>query len=88
MIRQLRLAAAQVLPALAGAILGALPGSVALFAVINAINDNDNDATLPPFWQVLAVVLATMLVVAVLTAAPARLGSRRPVTQTLQAELA
>lgn len=82
------LAAAQVLPALAGAILGALPGSVALFAVINAINDNDNDATLPPFWQVLAVVLATMLVVAVLTAAPARLGSRRPVTQTLQAELA
>jgi ABC-type lipoprotein release transport system permease subunit len=50
------LAAAQVLPALAGAILGVFPGSVALFAAINAINDNDNDAMLPPLWQLLALV--------------------------------
>jgi putative ABC transport system permease protein len=82
------LAVAQVLPALAGAILGVFPGSVALFAVINVINDNDNDATLPPPWQLLAVVAGTVLVVAGLTAVPARLGGRRPVTQTLQAELA
>ena len=80
------LAAAQVLPALAGAILGVFPGSVALFAVINTINDNDNDATLPPPWQLLAVVLSTVVVVAALTAVPARLGGRRPVTDTLQAE--
>jgi putative ABC transport system permease protein len=82
------LAAAQVLPALAGAVLGVFPGSVALFAVINAINDNDNDATLPPLWQLLVLVTGTVLVVATLTALPARLGGHRPATQSLQAELA
>ncbi|HSK96221.1 MAG TPA: FtsX-like permease family protein [Euzebyales bacterium] len=80
------LAAAQVLPALTGAILGVFPGGVALFAAINAITGGDGDrATLPPLWQLLAVVLATVLVVAALTAVPARLGSRRPVAETLQA---
>jgi len=34
------------------------------------------------------VVAGTVLVVAALTAVPARLGGRRPVTETLQAELA
>jgi ABC-type lipoprotein release transport system permease subunit len=83
------LAAAQVLPALVGAILGVLPGGFALFAAINAITGGDSDrATLPSLWQLLAVVLATVLVVAALTAVPARLGGRRPVTETLQAELA
>jgi ABC-type lipoprotein release transport system permease subunit len=83
------LAAAQVLPALAGAILGAFPGGFALFHAITAITGGDSDrATLPPLWQLLALVLATVLVVAALTAVPARLGGRRPVTQTLQAELA
>src|SRR6266540_2505252 len=82
------LAAAQVLPALVGAILGVFPGGFALFAAINAITGGDSDrATLPSLWQRLAVVLATVLVVAALTAVPARLGGRRPVTQTLQAEL-
>jgi putative ABC transport system permease protein len=82
------LAAAQVLPALVGAILG-VPGGFALFAAINAITGGDSDrATLPSLWQLLAVVLATVLVVAALTAVPARLGGRRPVTETLQAELA
>jgi ABC-type lipoprotein release transport system permease subunit len=83
------LAAAQVLPALIGAVLGVLPGGFALLAAINAITGGDNDrATLPSLWQLLAVVLATVLVVAALTAVPARLGGRRPVTETLQAELA
>ena len=83
------LAAAQVLPALVGAILGVFPGGFALFAAINAITGGDSDrATLPSLWQLLAVVLATVLVVAALTAVPARLGGRRPVTETLQAELA
>lgn len=83
------LAAAQVLPALAGAILGAFPGGFALFHTINAITGGDSDrATLPPLWQLLALVAGTVLVVALLTTIPARLGGRRPVTQTLQAELA
>ena len=81
------LAAAQVLPALAGAILGVFPGGFALFAAINTITGGDSArATLPSLWQLLALVLATVLVVAGLTAVPARLGGRRPVTETLQAE--
>jgi ABC-type lipoprotein release transport system permease subunit len=83
------LAAAQVLPALVGATLGVFPGGFALFAAINAITGGDSDrATLPSLWQRLAVVAGTVLVVAALTAVPARLGGRRPVTETLQAELA
>ncbi|GAA0385534.1 hypothetical protein GCM10009530_40580 [Microbispora corallina] len=78
------LAAAQVLPALAGALLGAFPGGFALFAALNAITGGDGDrATLPSLWQLLTVVLATVLVVAALTAVPARLGGRRPVTEAL-----
>jgi ABC-type lipoprotein release transport system permease subunit len=81
------LAAAQVLPALAGAILGVFPGGFALFPAITAITGGDSDrATLPPRWQLLAVVAGTVIVVAALTAVPARLGGRRPVTETLQAE--
>jgi putative ABC transport system permease protein len=83
------LAAAQILPALVGAILGVFPGGLALFAAINAITGGDPDrATLPSPWQRLAVVAGTVIVVAALTAVPARLGGRRPVTETLQAELA
>ncbi|GAA1002480.1 hypothetical protein GCM10009556_000570 [Acrocarpospora pleiomorpha] len=78
------MAAAQVLPALIGAVLGVFPGGVALFAAINTITGGDSDrATLPSLWQLLAVVLATVLVVAALTAVPARLGARRPVTEAL-----
>ena len=66
------LSAAQVLPALAGAILG-IPGGIGLVAVV------DPDAiTLPPLWQLLAVVLGTVVVIAALTAIPARIGARRP----------
>jgi ABC-type lipoprotein release transport system permease subunit len=83
------LAAAQVLPALAGAILGVFPGGFALFHAITAITGGDSDrATLPSLWQLLALVAGTVIVVAALTAVPARLGGRRPVTETLQAELA
>ena len=83
------LAAAQVLPALIGAVLGVFPGGFGLFAAIMTITGGDRDrATLPSPWQLLAVVLATVLVTAMLTAVPARLGGRRPVTETLKAELA
>jgi putative ABC transport system permease protein len=78
------LATAQVLPALLGAVLGVFPGGFLLFAAINTITGGDSDrATLPSLWQLLALVVATVLVVAALTAVPARLGGRRPVTETL-----
>lgn len=70
------LAAAQVLPALAGAILGVFPGGYALFHAIIAITGGDRDsATFPALWQLLALVAGTVLVVAALTAVPARLGA-------------
>jgi putative ABC transport system permease protein len=76
------LSAAQVLPALAGAILG-IPGGLELVAAV------DPDATtMPPLWQLLAVVPGAVLVVAGLTAIPARLSARRPVAEILQSELA
>ena len=78
------LSLAQVLPALAGAILG-VPGGLALFAALGGGGDG---VTGPPTWQLLAVVPGTALVVAMLTAIPARLGARRPVAGILQSELA
>lgn len=77
------LSAAQVLPALAGAILG-IPGGIELITVA----DPGSTTTLPPLWQLLAVVPATVLVVAVLTAIPASISARRPVAEILQSELA
>ena len=69
------------LPALAGAIL-AIPGGITLLA---AVSDETAHISL---WQLLAAVSATVLVVNALTTIPARLGARRPVTETLQSELA
>ncbi len=78
------LATAQVLPALLGAVLGIFPGGYLLFAAIMTITDGDSDlATLPGPGQLITLVLATVLAVAALTAAPAHLGGRRPVTETL-----
>ena len=75
------LSAAQVLPALAGAVLG-IPGGIALFAAVG------DSTTIPPLWQLLAVLAGTVLVVAALTAAPASIGARRPTAEILQSELA
>ena len=77
------LSAAQVLPAAAGAVLG-IAGGLGLFA---ALGGRDDGVTGPPLWQLLAVVPVTVLVVAVLTTIPARLGARRPAAEILQAEL-
>jgi ABC-type lipoprotein release transport system permease subunit len=74
------LSAAQVLPAFAGAILG-VAGGLALWTAIG------DDETNPTYWQLLGVVAGTGLVVAVLTIIPTRLAARRPVTETLRAEL-
>jgi ABC-type antimicrobial peptide transport system permease subunit len=77
------LSAAQVLPALAGAILG-IPGGLELIAIA----DPDAATPTPPLWQLLAVVPGTVLVVAALTAIPARFAARRPVAEILRSELA
>jgi putative ABC transport system permease protein len=71
-----------VLPALAGAALG-IPGGIGLFTAVS-----DTDPSVPPLWQLLAVVPGTVLVIAVLTAIPARLGARRPAAEILRAERA
>ncbi len=72
------LSAAQVLPAFAGAVLG-VAGGLALWAAIGDEHD-------PTYWQLVAVVAGTVLVVAALTTIPARLGGRRPVIPILQSE--
>jgi putative ABC transport system permease protein len=77
------LSAAQVFPALAGALLG-LPGGFALYSAVK----HGGSTTLPPVWWLIVLVLATVVVVAGLTALPARIGARRPVAPILQTELA
>ena len=76
------LSAAQVLPAFAGAVLG-IPLGIGLYMAVVP-----DEAPIPPLWWLLAVVAGTVLVVAVLTIIPARLGAHRPVGPILQAELA
>lgn len=75
------LSLAQVLPALAGALVG-IPAGYGLFTVAN----QGGTASQPPAWWLIAAVLGTTLAVAVLTSIPARLGARRPVARILQAE--
>ncbi len=77
------LLAAQLLPALAGAILG-IPAGKALYGAVQ----NGGPQGSPPAWWLLAMVLGMLLAVAGLTAIPARIGARRPVAEILQAELA
>jgi len=75
------LSAAQVLPALAGALLG-IPAGLGLIAALR-----HGSATFsPPVWQLLAVGPATLVVVAGLTRIPARAAARRPVAGILQSE--
>ncbi|PSL00440.1 FtsX-like permease family protein [Haloactinopolyspora alba] len=76
------LSAAQVLPALTGAVLG-IPGGIGLYM---AVVPDENPV--PPLWWLFAVVAGTALVVAALTTVPARLGARHPVAELLRAELA
>ena len=75
------LAAAQLLPSVAGAVLG-IPGGIALLA---AVSDDTADV---PLWQLLAVVPGHRPRRRRAHHHPARLGARRPVGETLQAELA
>jgi putative ABC transport system permease protein len=76
------LAVAQMLPALAGAILGT-PLGLLLYAAVK----HGSTMTYPPAWWLPSVVLATPLVVGALTVLPSRL-ARQPVAPILQSEAA
>jgi putative ABC transport system permease protein len=76
------LSAAQLLPALPGAILG-IPAGITLVAALK----HDGGITVPSAWSLLLVFLGTLLALAALSMIPARIGARRPVTEILQAEL-
>jgi ABC-type lipoprotein release transport system permease subunit len=78
------LSAAQVLPALVGALLG-IPGGIGL---VSAVNKDDKHITLPPLWWLVATVLATVAAVAAITIVPAWLGTLRPPGEVLQSETA
>jgi putative ABC transport system permease protein len=78
----LGLVAAQLLPALPGALLG-IPLGVGLFALANG--GGTQATVIPPAWWLVAAVLGTMLAVAALTAFPARIGARRPIAPVLTA---
>ena len=77
------IAAAQVLPAVPGALLG-IPLGIGLFAAAA----QGAGIVVPPAWWLAAAVLGTLVAIAVLAAIPARVGARRPVSPVLQAETA
>jgi putative ABC transport system permease protein len=77
------LAAAQIIPAFVGALLG-LPGGYLLY---QASKNGSNTPPLPSFMTDVALVLGTVLVMTVLTAIPARMAARRSVAPILQAEI-
>jgi ABC-type antimicrobial peptide transport system permease subunit len=78
------LSAAQIVPALTGALLG-IPGGIALY---NSVRHGDAAAPPPGPLVIVAIVIGAVLVVTILTAIPARLAARRPVAEILQTELA
>ena len=77
------LSAAQLLPAVPGAIAG-IPFGIELFAAASGASA----VTVPPAWWLLAALLGSLIVVAGLTAIPARIGARHPAAEILQAETA
>jgi ABC-type lipoprotein release transport system permease subunit len=77
------MAATQLLPALPGAIVG-IPAGLYLYRAAA----QQRMLTIPPTWQLVAILLGTLLVVAVLTAVTTRFGARQSVTEILQREWA
>jgi len=75
------IAAAQLIPALPGALLG-IPLGLGLFAAA----DHGNKLTVPAAGWLALAVLGTLAVVALLASLPARIGARHPVAPVLQAE--
>ena len=80
------LCVAQMLPALAGMILG-IPAGLGLYRLAaHGATHGHVAVTAPPLSWLLIVLPGTLLVVAVLTAIPARIGARRPVAVVLRTE--
>ena len=75
------LTAAQLIPALIGALLG-IPGGIALYE----IPKTSGTTTLPSLLWLVAMVAAILLVIAILSLVPTRIGIRRPVAEALQTE--
>jgi ABC-type antimicrobial peptide transport system permease subunit len=76
------LATAQVLPALAGALLG-IPGGIGLVKAVS-----NGTLAMPPAWWLVVAVLGVVLGVAVVTLVPAWVGAHRPPAEVLQSEMA
>lgn len=72
---------AQLIPALAGALLG-IGGGIAVSAALR----HQGTVPVPPALWLVVLVAAILLAVSALTAIPVRIGARRPVTEALQAE--
>ncbi len=77
------LSAAQLIPALIGALLG-IPAGAALYSAVQHGGPNGS----PPAWWLLAMVLGLLLAVTGFTAIPARVGVSHPVAEILQSETA
>lgn len=76
------LSLAQMLPALAGSLLGIAGG----FGLYYAPKNGAGPTTIVPVPWLAALVAGTLLVVAVLTAVPARISARRPAAEVLKSE--
>jgi putative ABC transport system permease protein len=76
------IAAAQVVPAVPGALLG-IPLGIGLFDVAHGAG-----VVVPPAWWLAAAVIGILAAIAVLAAIPALVGARRPVSPILQSETA
>jgi ABC-type lipoprotein release transport system permease subunit len=77
------LSVAQLPPALIGALLG-IPGGIGIYDAAK----NGGSMTPPPVAGLVLIVAVMLVVIAVLTAIPARIGARRPVADVLQSETA
>jgi putative ABC transport system permease protein len=76
------LTSAQLLPALAAACIG-IPAGLGLYSL--AARGASATAS-PPILSLLGVIPGTLIVVAALTAIPARIGAHRPVAEVLRSE--
>jgi len=75
------LSAAQVLPALAGTLLG-IPAGEALYGAVQ----NGGPQASPHVWWLLVLVIAVVIATVALAAVPAWAGARHPVTELLAQE--
>jgi len=76
------IAAAQVIPAVPGALLG-IPLGIELFAAASRAGR----VVVPPAWWLAAAVLGVLIAAAALASIPAWAGTRRPAAEILQAEM-